>query len=198
MVMFKKIIFFLLLLNSSLQLYILIGTKTSISYGPLKAINCPFIDENYYYRGRPTNIIDILEKENYNISNKTKLEEYHYVYVPNYFKDTNILDLFPQDTIFFKYGDNYALYDKCKIDIDSYDSFTLSPIINDNDKTPYHYYLVISNNIHIVNNELDVFSIVLSIFLVIYYFCKYCNTFRELMPLESVYIDLTRIINFYL
>ena len=84
---------------------------TSFKHDYLFLFNCELIDkDNFIFRGRFPNILDILDKEKIPDSNNTKIEGYKYVYFPNnlYYE---YADLFPNYTTFV-ISDPYFLIKK--------------------------------------------------------------------------------------
>ena len=94
---------FLILLNfityiisSKLELVIDVLFKDYLESSDLLWDTCSLYDNNsFYYRGRPTNIKDILESTDIN-----NYDEYKYVYIPEKKYLSNVT-LFPKSTIFY-------------------------------------------------------------------------------------------------
>ena len=104
----KKVIIIFLLIKCSQALYAIIDkihrSDRIFEHESITTINCESFDEdNFIFRGRFPNILDILDKEKITDLNSSKIEGYKYVYFPN---DDSLynkyIDLFPNSTIFIK------------------------------------------------------------------------------------------------
>ena len=100
----KIIIFFLLIKFSQTILYAIIDKiGTIFQHDALNTINCTsFNEDNFIFRGRFPNILDILDKEKITDFNNTKIEGYKYVYFPENSLYEKYADIFPSSTIFVK------------------------------------------------------------------------------------------------
>jgi len=113
------IIYFLILIKASFQdIYAMVDKLYNhINIASVYDLNCPKLNENnFYYRGRPSNIMDIIDKYDISDFNNTTIEGYKYVYIPdmqNYYQKVII---FPKSTILIAnekerkniYNENYC------------------------------------------------------------------------------------------
>ena len=100
----RLLIIFIILIKLYSSLYTLKDELFGeIQYNSITILNCSFVDiNNFYFRGRLPNIVDILNKENKSIiSNNSEIEGYKYVYIPEKTLYTvNMLNIF-QILLFF-------------------------------------------------------------------------------------------------
>ena len=103
----KIIIFFLLIKFSQTILYAIIDqinkSGEMFQHVVINTYNCGSVNEdNFIFRGRFPNILDILDKEKITDFNNTKIEGYKFVYFPENSLYEKYADIFPSSTIFVK------------------------------------------------------------------------------------------------
>ena len=103
----KKIIFFCFLIKLSQTLYVFIERsdifkKTqSFNLREFSLSGCRSINkENFSFRGRFPNILEILDKGKISDSTNTKIKGYKYVYFPDNSTYNKYANFFPDSTIF--------------------------------------------------------------------------------------------------
>lgn len=98
----RLLIIFIILIKLSSSLYTLKDELFGeIQYNSITILNCSFVDiNNFYFRGRLPNIVDILNKENKSISNNSEIEGYKYVYIPENPIHSEYVKYFSNSTIF--------------------------------------------------------------------------------------------------
>jgi hypothetical protein len=80
------IIYFIILIKVSFQeIYAMLDRLyNDINISIVSTFNCPNLDENnFYYRGAPENILNIIDKYEITDFNNTNIEGYKYVYIPD-------------------------------------------------------------------------------------------------------------------
>ena len=182
------IIYFLILIKASFQdIYAMVDKLYSdINIATVYKLNCHKLDENnYYYRGRPANILNIIDKYNITDFNNTKIEGYKYVYIPdiqNYYQKVII---FPKSTILIVnekirkniYNENY-----CYLFISSIFGSERNHLY---DNKKYKYFLVLGlhfQNMDNINIFFTAFFLpLMTIILCIYYYkLFYLKSYKDL------------------
>ena len=190
-------ILFMIIIKTTFQLHIYIDQfSKSPKYEGITAFSCPFKDNDYYYRGRPTNIYDFLNKGKDPTSNDSKIEGYELVFVPESFNNIEYLKLFSNTTTYFfieSYNIFFNLYNYCMLKIDG----NLPEIKNLQDTTNIPYYIVISDKVH---NEDMLYNIQITIcgaFLLYLYIFRIYRNVSQLSTYNLRYCIFPRNIIFW-
>ena len=192
------IIYFIILIKVSFQeIYAMLDRLyNDINISTVSTFNCPNLDENnFYYRGSPENILNIIDKYEITDFNNTIIEGYKYVYIPdmqNYYQKVII---FPKSTILI-------VNEKIKKNIynEKYCFLFISSIFGSErehfyDNKKYKYLLVLGchfQNMDNINLFFTAFFMpLMAIILCIYYYKMfYLKSYKEL----QFYILTKRII----
>ena len=175
-------IIFFVLINFSQTLHLIIDkiyrNYRMFEYNSLQTVNCELVDEDkFIFRGRFTNIIDILIKEKNAILNNRKIKGYKYIYFPDNYKYNDYAHLFSNSSIFVipyeqvKNNNCHILLNLKGLE-DNYESGREPYYLSINKKTLYSAYYRY--------DDVDLFYecfIPIFIFLSCVYFCKlyYCS-----------------------
>ena len=177
----KKLILFFFLIKLSQTLYVFIERNDifkkikSFDLREFRLYDCRSINtENFSFRGRFQNILEILDKGKISNSNNTKSKGYKYVYFPDNSSYNKYADYFPDSTIFVLSGSYKHIKNNCHIELSllsKYEEYSQS------DKKYVPYYLVINKkslyeSIHGFEALRNGFPFVVPLY--IFLFCNYC------------------------
>ena len=135
--------------------------------------NCPQkLSENYYYRGKPENILNI----------KNKYDSYSLVYVPEgYSISMDIFQKFPKSTIFLARKEYLNYEDICFIVYDENDRYYNWDLDR---KSSDYYFIIIGNSMNAnVEDHTIFFLVTFSVFLFFFIFFYNCKCFDIFTPL---------------
>jgi len=192
------IIYFIILIKVSFQdIYAMLDKLyNDVNITNVNTLNCPKLDENnFYYRGRPANILNIIDKYDITDFNNTIIEGYKYVYVPNIQNYHQKVIIFPKSTILIvneKISKNIYNENYCYLFISSIFGSEREHLY---DNKKYKYFLVIGlhfQNMDNINIFFTSFFVpLMTLILCIYYYkLFYLKSYKEL----QFYILTKRII----
>ena len=189
----KKLIFF----NTILKLcfcqsiyYLAEELYKHFKESSIKFINCPQINYNdLSFRGKPTNLVHIIDINKVNPSqyNGSKIDKYKYVYLPDIRRNNDYVNLFSTSTIFVTMD---SIEEKMYKKDYCYFIIYLGPI-KDN---PFYYLIIDKYNLRLLNINILLIMIAIPTFVItvlIYFRICCCSIFNILL---QYYIFTRRIL----
>jgi hypothetical protein len=183
----KKLILFCLLIKLSFSLYVFIDSIESNyeifkdysfyhTYFDTLYMNCRLYKEDYFiFRGRFSNILDILDNEKIPDSNNTKIKGYKYVYFPDESLYNKYADLFPDSTIFVTSFSLKNIKSNCHLQL-------TKSLSNKSQKRQVAYYSVINKKSlyqHLGGYKILSFIFIYAFPLYIFLFCLYYSALNK-------------------